>query len=153
MSARELNGLGADVAFGQATLETLARFSVMSRLRKHENSTLFAKMRVYDGESLKDSDPKARSVEESKDAAGVDEGMDGVSTRFAFKILAATYNHDTAELGADLCTSIRSAVSSFLRKSKSGTLNSSRPSSCRVCGIHWPRDPESLSGILFGLRS
>jgi len=101
MSARELNGLGADVAFGQATLETLARFSVMSRLRKHENSTLFAKMRVYDGESLKDSDPKARSVEESKDAAGVDEGMDGVSTRFAFKILAATFNHDTSELGAD----------------------------------------------------
>src|SRR6202142_301602 len=84
-----------------ATLETLARFSVMSRLRKHENSTLFAKMRVYDGESLKESDPKARSVQEYKDAAGVDEGMDGVSTRFAFKILAATYNHDTAELGAD----------------------------------------------------
>src|SRR5258705_11458852 len=54
-----------------ATLETLARFSVMSRLRKHENSTLFAKMRVYDGESLKESDPKARSVEEYKHAADV----------------------------------------------------------------------------------
>src|SRR5512139_1237748 len=84
-----------------ATLETLSRFSVMSRLRKHENSTLFAKMRVYDGESLKESDPKARSVQEYKDAAGVDEGMDGISTRFAFKVLAATYNHDTTELGAD----------------------------------------------------
>src|SRR5207344_1385559 len=82
-----------------ATLETLARFSVMSRLRKHENSTLFAKLRVYDGESLKESDPKARSVQEYKDAAGVNEGMDGVSTRFAFKVMAATYNHDTAELG------------------------------------------------------
>jgi len=35
-----------------ATLETMARFSVMTRLRKHENSTLFVKMRVYDGESL-----------------------------------------------------------------------------------------------------
>src|SRR3984885_474682 len=84
-----------------ATLETLARFSVMSRLRKHENSTLFAKMRVYDGESLKESDPKARSVQEYKDAAGVDEGMDGVSTRFAFKVLAATYHPDTTEVGAD----------------------------------------------------
>ena len=73
----------------------------MSRLRKHENSTLFAKMRVYDGESLKESDPKARSVQEYKDAAGVDEGMDGVSTRFAFKVLAATFNHDTTEVGAD----------------------------------------------------
>ncbi|MGY4285719.1 serine protein kinase [Bradyrhizobium sp. LM2.7] len=84
-----------------ATLETMARFSVMSRLRKHENSTLFAKMRVYDGESLKESDPKARSVQEYRDAAGVDEGMDGVSTRFAFKILAATFNHDPQEVAAD----------------------------------------------------
>jgi hypothetical protein len=32
-------------------------------------------MRVYDGENLKESDPKARSVQEYKDAAGVDEGM------------------------------------------------------------------------------
>ena len=84
-----------------ATLEMLARFSVLSRLRKHENSTLFAKMRVYDGESLKEVDPKARSVQEYKDAAGVDEGMDGISTRFAFKVLAATFNHDTDEVAAD----------------------------------------------------
>jgi serine protein kinase len=84
-----------------STLQTLARFTVLSRLRKHENSTAFAKMRVYDGESLKESDPKARSVQEYRDAAGVNEGMDGVSTRFAFKVLAATYNHDTTEIGAD----------------------------------------------------
>ena len=83
------------------TLEMLARFSVMTRLRKHENSTPFAKMRVYDGESLKESDPKARSVQEYRDSAGVDEGMDGASTRFAFKVLAATYNHDTSEIAAD----------------------------------------------------
>jgi serine protein kinase len=83
------------------TLEMLARFSVMSRLRKHENSTPYAKMRVYDGESLKESDPKARSVQEYRDSAGVDEGMDGASTRFAFKVLAATYNHDTSEIAAD----------------------------------------------------
>ncbi len=84
-----------------ATLETLARFTVLSRLRKHENSTMFAKMRVYDGENLKESDPKARSVQEYRDAAGVNEGMDGVSTRFAFKVLASTFNHDTTEVGAD----------------------------------------------------
>jgi serine protein kinase len=84
-----------------STLETLARFSVLSRLAKHENSTLFSKLRVYDGESLKETDPKARSVQEYRDTAGVDEGMDGVSTRFAFKVLAATFNHDTTEVGAD----------------------------------------------------
>src|SRR5499427_3347555 len=84
-----------------ATLEMLARFSVLTRLRRHENSTLFAKMRVYDGESLKETDPRARSLQEYKDSAGVEEGMDGASTRFAFKVLAATFNHDTTEVAAD----------------------------------------------------
>ena len=84
-----------------ATLEMLARFTVMSRMREHENSSLFSKMRVYDGESLRETDPKAKSLQEYKDAAGQDEGMDGVSTRFAFKVLASTYNFDPTEIGAD----------------------------------------------------
>ena len=84
-----------------ATLEMLARFSVLTRLKRHENSTVFAKMRVYDGESLKETDPRARSLQEYKDTAGVEEGMDGASTRFAFKVLAATFNHDTTEIAAD----------------------------------------------------
>jgi len=90
---------GAPCAPG--TLEMLARFSVLSRLKVHENSNQFAKMRVYDGESLKEVDPKARSLQEYKDAGGVDEGMDGISTRFAFKVLAATFNHDVTEIAAD----------------------------------------------------
>jgi serine protein kinase len=84
-----------------ATLEMLARFSVLSRLREHQNSNVFSKMRVYDGESLREVDPRARSLQEYKDAAGVDEGMEGASTRFAFKVLAATFNHDTTEIAAD----------------------------------------------------
>jgi len=84
-----------------ATLEMLARFSVLSRLRKHENSTLFSKMRVYDGENIRETDPKAKSLQEYKDFAGPDEGMEGASTRFAFKVLAATFNNDSGEIGAD----------------------------------------------------
>lgn len=84
-----------------ATLEMLAQFSVLSRLREHENSNVFSKMRVYDGESIREVDPRARSLQEYKDAAGVDEGMEGISTRFAFKVLAATFNHDTVEVSAD----------------------------------------------------
>jgi serine protein kinase len=84
-----------------ATLEMLAQFSVLSRLREHENSNVFSKMRVYDGESIREVDPRARSLQEYKDTAGVDEGMDGISTRFAFKVLAATFNHDTVEVSAD----------------------------------------------------
>lgn len=88
-------------ACAPGTLEMLARFSVLSRLREHANSNAFSKMRVYDGESLREVDPRARSMQEYKDAAGVDEGMDGISTRFAFKVMAATFNHDTTEVSAD----------------------------------------------------
>ncbi len=83
------------------TLRMLARFSVMTRLKRHENSSIFSKMRVYDGEKLKDTDPKAKSHQEYRDAAGVDEGMQGTSTRFAFKVLSETFNYDTDEVGAD----------------------------------------------------
>ncbi|MDB5641338.1 MAG: putative serine protein kinase, PrkA [Hyphomicrobiales bacterium] len=84
-----------------ATLEMLSRFSVLSRLRVHENSSAFSKLRVYDGDSIRETDPRARSLQEYKDAAGPDEGMDGISTRFAFKVLAAAFNHDSVEIGAD----------------------------------------------------
>ncbi len=83
------------------TLEMMARFAVLTRLREHENSNLYSKMRVYDGESLKDTDPSARTVQEYHDAAGVTEGMDGISTRFAYKILSETFNFDTDEVAAD----------------------------------------------------
>ena len=79
----------------------LSQFCVLSRLKEHENSNLFSKMRVYNGENLKDFDPKAKSMQEYRDMAGMDEGMNGVSTRFAFKILAETFNFDNEEVAAD----------------------------------------------------
>jgi serine protein kinase len=84
-----------------ATLQMLARFAVLSRLRPHPNSNLYTKMRVYDGENLKETEPNAKTMQEYRDMAGVDEGMDGISTRFAFKVLSATFNYDSQEVGAD----------------------------------------------------
>ena len=83
------------------TLKMLSQFCVLSRLKEHENSNLFSKMRVYNGENLKDVDPKAKAMQEYRDMAGVDEGMNGVSTRSAFKILAETFNFDNDEVAAD----------------------------------------------------
>jgi serine protein kinase len=83
------------------TLRMLAQFSVLSRLKEPENSNVFSKMRVYDGENLKDTDPKAKSLQEYKDSAGVDEGMNGLSTRFAFKILSRVFNFDPTEIAAN----------------------------------------------------
>jgi serine protein kinase len=83
------------------TLDMLSKFCVLTRLREHENSNLYSKLRVYDGENIKEADPKAKSPQEYHDAAGVDEGMTGVSTRFAFKVLSETFNHDNEEVAAD----------------------------------------------------
>ncbi|MFZ1326203.1 MAG: PrkA family serine protein kinase [Candidatus Contendobacter sp.] len=83
------------------TLEMLAQFSVLTRIKEPENSSIFSKMRVYDGENLKDTDPKAKSMQEYRDYAGVDEGMTGISTRFAFKILSQVFNFDHAEVAAN----------------------------------------------------
>lgn len=83
------------------TLNMLAQFSTLSRLKKPENSSIYSKMKVYDGESLKDTDPKAKSYQEYRDYAGVDEGMNGLSTRFAFKILSRVFNYDQTEIAAN----------------------------------------------------
>ena len=91
----------ADAPCAPDTLRLMARFSVLSRLKEHENSSLYTKMRVYDGEALKDTDPQAKTMQEYRDAAGVTEGMDGISTRFAYKVLAETFNFDTEEVAAD----------------------------------------------------
>ncbi len=83
------------------TLKMLAQFTILSRLKAPENSNLYSKMGVYDGRNLKDTDPKAKSLQEYRDAAGVDEGMDGLSTRFAFKILSKVFNFDPTEVSAN----------------------------------------------------
>ncbi len=83
------------------TLKMMSQFSVLTRLKEPENSSLYSKMEVYDGESLKDTDPRAKSYHEYRDYAGVDEGMSGVSTRFAFKILSKVFNFDSSEVAAN----------------------------------------------------
>lgn len=83
------------------TLDMLAEFIVLSRLKEPENSSLYSKLHVYNGENLKDTDPKAKSYQEYRDFAGVDEGMTGLSTRFAFKILSKVFNFDKDEVAAN----------------------------------------------------
>ena len=83
------------------TLDMLAQFSILTRLKEPQNSSIYSKLRVYNGESLKDTDPKAKSYQEYRDFAGVDEGMNGISTRFAFKILSKVFNFDHNEVAAN----------------------------------------------------
>lgn len=86
------------------TLETLAQFSVLSRLVPTKHSELETKMEIYNGESLKHKNIDAKSVYEYQKEAhgsGLDEGFFGQSTRFAFKVLAQTFNYDVSEVAAN----------------------------------------------------
>ena len=91
----------AEAPCAPGTLKLMAQFAVLSRLKEPENSNIYSKMRVYDGENLKDVDPQAKSLQEYRDYAGVDEGMTGLSTRFAFKILSQVFNFDHQEVAAN----------------------------------------------------
>ena len=90
-----------DAPCAPETLKALAEFAILTRLKEPENSTRFAKMKVYDGQNVKDTMPMAKPLEEYRDAAGVDEGMNGVSTRFGFKILSQTFNLRPEEIQAN----------------------------------------------------
>jgi len=83
------------------TLEMLAQLAVLSRLQVPANSNVFSKMKIYDGENLKDKDQNIKPIQEYRDDAGVNEGMEGLSTRWSYKILSKVFNYDPMEVGAN----------------------------------------------------
>src|SRR6201746_2605283 len=91
----------AEATCAPGTLKMMAQFAMLTRLKEPENSSLYSKMQIYDGENLKDTDPRAKSYQEYRDYAGVDEGMSGISTRFAYKILSRVFSLDSQEVAAN----------------------------------------------------
>ncbi len=91
----------SDAPCAPQTLRTLAEFTVLSRLTVPENSSVYSKLRSYNGENLKDIDPRSKSVKEYRDDAGLQEGFTGLSTRWAFKTISAAFNRDASEIAAD----------------------------------------------------
>lgn len=83
------------------TLDIVAQFVVLSRLEKPENSDVWLKLKTYDGQYMKEQYSKAKSYQEYKDTASLQEGFSGISTRTAYKLLAEAYNHDSEEIGAN----------------------------------------------------
>lgn len=86
------------------TLEILSKFSVLSRLKVEGTTSsegLQTKMKAYDGENVKETSLAGKPYAEYKKLAGINEGMDGLSTRWAFKILSKVFNTDSEETSAD----------------------------------------------------
>ncbi len=83
------------------TLEMLARFAILTRIEDPENSSIYPKLLVYNGEEVRDRFSEAKSAQEYREYAGKNEGFYGMSTRLAYKILAEVYNFDGEEIAAD----------------------------------------------------
>jgi serine protein kinase len=66
------------------TLEMMAQFAVLTRVKDPENSSIYSKMRVYDGENLKDVEPNAKTYQE-----------------FSYKVLSSVFNYDQTEIAAN----------------------------------------------------
>ena len=95
------------------TLDMLAKWMVLTRLVEPQNSTIGAKVAVYNGENVKDKMPNAKPYEEYREMAGVNEGMTGMSTRFAFKILSQVFDlrpEETQANPVDLMFVIEEAI-------------------------------------------
>lgn len=95
------NSLLKDAPCAPQTLRLLAQFSVLSRLKPVKTATLVGKMRTYDGENVRETIPGTKMLNEYREEAGPTEGMEGISTRFAFKILSKVFNMDPNEIAAD----------------------------------------------------
>lgn len=93
----------ANAPVAPGTLEILAMFSVMSRLKEPANSSLWSKLKVYNGENLREKDPRAKTYQEYKeDAENREEGFfPAISTRWAYKRLSQCFNADPHEVAAD----------------------------------------------------
>lgn len=82
-------------------LDILSKFDVMTRLEDTKVSNAYSKMRVYNGDNIKDDDNRALPYTEYKSNATQDEGMSGHSTRSGFKILSQVFNYDPDEVAAN----------------------------------------------------
>jgi len=69
-------------------------------IKRAENSNIFSKMRIYDGESLKDTDPHA-SLSRNTATTPVWMRHDRPVYPFAFKILSRVFNFDNTEVAAN----------------------------------------------------
>lgn len=90
-----------DAPIAPETLKLLAIFCILTRIEDPDNSNIVSKLKVYNGENIKEKESQVKSYQEYKDGATLNEGFFGVSTRMAYKILAEVFNFDPQELAAD----------------------------------------------------
>ncbi len=80
------------------TIETAAMFAVLSRLKPSNKVDSMTKLRIYNGEEIVEKGTTKRiDIMELRDEAGLNEGMDGISTRFIIKAIDNAISNSECE--------------------------------------------------------
>ncbi len=148
----------SDNSCAPGTLDMLARFCVLSRLKPHENSNLYSKMRSYDGESLKDTDPRAthgagisrrrrrrRRHERAVDPLRLQGAVKHLQLRHAGGLGRSRAPHVHAR-AVDPARAVPRGAGKEAARLHQGRARAA------LRRIHRQRDPEGLSRILWRLR-
>lgn len=70
------------------TIETAAKFAILTRLKPSNKADPLTKLKIYNGEEIVEKGTtKKIDIVELKEEAGIDEGMAGISTRFIIKAI------------------------------------------------------------------
>jgi serine protein kinase len=84
---KQINRSDFDAHIAPHTLRIASMFSVMSRLRPSQKCDILTKMKIYNGEDvIEKGRVKNIDIKDLRDEA-VNEGMDGISTRFIMKCI------------------------------------------------------------------
>lgn len=93
-------------------LEPLAELAVLSRLNREKVEDIEGKLLTYDGQNVKETHPKVKSLMDYRDAAGLNEGMTGLSTRFIQKVISeAAFTNESGEPRLSAISVVRAAES------------------------------------------
>jgi hypothetical protein len=134
----------------------MAQFAVLSRLKEPENSSIFSKMRSTTARTSRTPIRRPRAIQEYRDYAGVDEGMNGLSTRFAFKILSKVFNFDHTEVAANPVHLMYVLEQQIEREQFPAELEQNYlhqgVSGAALCRVHRQGDPDRLPGELQRVR-
>lgn len=105
----------AEAPIAPNTLETLASFSVATRLDDvDEKITAPIKLEMYNGRDVMEKYSVQETYSTVRSMASTHEGFYGMSTRDAYKVLSKVYNHGIDEVAADPIT-VLEVLRNFVR--------------------------------------
>ena len=140
------------------TLKMMAQFAVLSRLKEPENSSIFSKMRVYDGENLEGHRPQGQELPGVPRLRGRRRRHDRAIDPLRLQGLSKIFNFDHREVAANpvhLMYVLEQQIEAeqFRRDRRRAISATSRNTSPALRRVHRQGDPDRLPRELLRVRA